>query len=55
MSDSQQDQRDTRREYTAPELRRAALADTPLQQFNTWFAEATGRGVVDATAMALAT
>lgn len=49
------DQRDTRREYAAPGLRRDALAEQPLDQFERWFREAVEAGLQDATAMALAT
>lgn len=48
-------QRDTRREYTAPPLRRDTLAADPLQQFEYWFADAVRAELKDATAMALAT
>ncbi|MDP6377459.1 MAG: pyridoxamine 5'-phosphate oxidase [Pseudomonadales bacterium] len=50
-----QDQRATRREYTAPSLRRVDLADDPLEQFAGWFGDAVERGIIDATAMTLAT
>lgn len=49
------DQRDTRREYGATGLRRAALQGDPLDQFERWFTEAVDAGIADATAMALAT
>jgi len=49
------DQRDTRSDYAAAPLRRGALADDPLQQFQTWFGEALEAAVPDPTAMALAT
>jgi len=49
------DQRDTRREYGATGLRRAALQADPLDQFERWFTEAVDAGLADATAMALAT
>ncbi len=49
------DQRHTRREYTAPELRRAALPAQPLTLFQAWFRQALAANLEDATAMALAT
>jgi len=49
------DQRDTRRDYGATGLRRAALQGDPLDQFERWFTEAVDAGLADATAMALAT
>ncbi len=49
------DQRDNRREYDAPGLRRSDLADDPLVQFERWFRAAVSADVKDATAMALAT
>jgi pyridoxamine 5'-phosphate oxidase len=49
------DQRDTRRDYRAPPLRRSALADDPLQQFQQWFGDALEAELPDPTAMALAT
>lgn len=49
------DQRDTRREYGAEGLRRAALQGDPLEQFERWFKDAVDAGLADATAMALAT
>ncbi|MFW6093013.1 MAG: pyridoxamine 5'-phosphate oxidase [Pseudomonadota bacterium] len=49
------DQRETRREYRAPELRREDLPADPLVLFQTWLEEAVTAGVVDATAMSLAT
>jgi pyridoxamine 5'-phosphate oxidase len=48
-------QRDTRRDYGAEGLRRAALQGDPLDQFERWFTEAVDAGLADATAMALAT
>lgn len=50
-----QDHRDIRREYVAEALRRADLADDPLAQFSLWLNEALAAGVIDATAMSLAT
>lgn len=47
--------RDIRREYSYTQLRRADLADQPLQQFQIWFEHALANAVQDATAMALAT
>lgn len=49
------DQRQTRREYVAPPLRRHALRTDPLEQFEAWFGEALDAGIEDANAMALAT
>lgn len=49
------DQRDNRREYAAPALRRSNLAADPLVQFQRWLADALDAGLADATAMALAT
>lgn len=49
------DQRHTRRDYTAPALRRADLPEDPLVLFEQWFAEAAAAEIQDATAMALAT
>lgn len=48
-------QRDTRRDYEAPPLRRDSLAGDPLEQFERWFGDAAGADLQDATAMALAT
>lgn len=41
--------------YTKGELRRDALADTPLQQFQAWFAEAQHSQVLEPYALSLAT
>jgi pyridoxamine 5'-phosphate oxidase len=49
------DQRTTRREYGAHALSRAVLAPDPHDQFEAWFNEASDSGVLDVTAMALAT
>ena len=49
------DQRRARREYGATALRRSDLAANPLDQFTRWLRAATGLGIKDATAMALAT
>ncbi|MEQ8858120.1 MAG: pyridoxamine 5'-phosphate oxidase [Pseudomonadales bacterium] len=49
------DQRDNRRDYTAPSLHRSTLAADPLDQFERWFRDAVDADVKDATAMALAT
>lgn len=49
------DQRSNRREYQVGALSRAGIATDPLVQFERWFAEAQNAGLVDATAMALAT
>ena len=47
--------RDIRREYAYAELRRADLAEQPLDQFKSWLDHALTKAVPDATAMALAT
>lgn len=47
--------RDIRREYSYTQLRRADLAEQPLQQFQIWFENALANAVQDVTAMALAT
>jgi len=44
-----------RREYSSAELRRAGLAENPLQQFGNWLDHALELELKDATAMALAT
>lgn len=49
------DQRQTRREYLSPPLRRANLAADPLLQFQQWFSDALAADAEDVTAMALAT
>lgn len=51
----QHDQRGARREYAAVPLRRANLAQNPLDQFAHWLQAALDSGAKDATAMALAT
>ena len=49
------DYRHNRREYAADGLRRAHLDDDPVEQFALWLADADRAGVVDVTAMTLAT
>ncbi len=49
------DERQLRREYSGRALRRAHLAQNPLDQFAHWLRTATDTGIKDATAMALAT
>ena len=49
------DQRTRRRDYGAATLSRADLAAEPLTQFAAWLDDAVAAGVVDPTAMALAT
>ncbi len=46
---------DIRINYLRGQLRRADLADDPTAQFNRWMEEATAAGVVEPTAMSLAT
>ena len=46
---------DVRTNYLRGQLRRADLADEPVAQFNRWMEEATVAGVVEPTAMSLAT
>tara|TARA_B100001540_G_scaffold186910_1_gene164891 strand:- start:2432 stop:3070 length:639 start_codon:yes stop_codon:yes gene_type:complete len=46
---------DFRREYTAGGLRRDGLDACPLRQFDTWLRQAAESGLVDPTAMVLAT
>ena len=49
------DQKDRRRDYGGAQLHSADLAADPLVQFSAWLDDAIAGGVVDATAMALAT
>lgn len=44
-----------RRDYTADTLRRADLADDPVEQFRHWLRDARDRKIKDATAMSVAT
>lgn len=46
---------DFRREYLQAGLHRADLAEDPLEQFETWLAQAVAGGITDPTAMVLAT
>ena len=46
---------DIRQNYLRGELHRADLAADPIEQFQRWMAEATEAGVVEPTAMSLAT
>ena len=46
---------DTRTNYLRGQLRRADLLADPVEQFNRWMEEATAAGVVEPTAMSLAT
>ena len=46
---------DIRKNYLRGELHRADLAADPIEQFQRWMAEATEAGVVEPTAMSLAT
>lgn len=46
---------DLRTEYRRSQLRRAELAAEPIAQFQRWFDEACAAGVVEPTAMSLAT
>ena len=58
MTSSTHDQLDTeslRRDYTAGELNRSDLLPTPIGQFETWLQDAVSAGVIDPTAMAVAT
>ncbi len=55
MKPIDRDLADERRGYDALELRRAALADDPLEQFSRWLDEALDLEIKDATALALAT
>lgn len=49
------DKGDVRREYAGHELARKDLAASPVEQFSAWLTAAERAGVVDATAMTLAT
>jgi pyridoxamine 5'-phosphate oxidase len=49
------DLRGYRREYTKGGLRRKDLSASPFEQFETWFSQADKAGIVDASAMSLAT
>lgn len=49
------DLREYRREYTKGGLRRKDLSASPFEQFETWFSQADKAGIVDASAMSLAT
>ena len=51
----QQDPKDIRREYGQATLARSQLHDDPLVQFDLWLTAATDAGLMDATAMTLAT
>ena len=51
----QPDPQDIRREYGQTTLARADLRDDPLAQFTDWFDSANTAGLLDATAMTLAT
>lgn len=44
-----------RREYTQAGLSRETLAENPFQQFETWFQQANDNGLLDASAMQVAT
>ena len=46
---------DIRREYTRARLTRESLASEPLEQFHRWLEEAVNAGVLEPTAMSLAT
>ena len=46
---------DFRREYLLGGLNRENLSDDPLEQFDTWLAQAVAGGITDPTAMVLAT
>ena len=46
---------DIRKNYLRGELHRADLAADPVEQFHRWMAEATAAGIVEPTAMSLAT
>jgi len=46
---------EARRDYTADTLRRADLADDPLDQFAKWLQAARDKKILDATAMVVAT
>ena len=50
-----EDQRSRRREYGGAGLRRVGLAADPRLQFSAWLEDAIAHGVLDPTAMALAT
>ena len=55
MSVQEKDYRQSRREYTAPELNLNDLDDDPVAQFSHWFNAAHEVDEVDVTAMTLAT
>jgi len=44
-----------RTEYRRAELHRAELSDNPLEMFSQWLGDAQNAGIIDATAMTLAT
>lgn len=50
-----EDYRSERREYASRTLEREQLLENPMQQFAGWLTEATEAGLVDATALTLAT
>ncbi len=55
VTDSSLNLADIRTDYRRGQLHRADLADDPIAQFNRWMEEATAAGVVEPTAMSLAT
>jgi pyridoxamine 5'-phosphate oxidase len=55
MTDPQADLATLRRNYSRGGLRRAELADDPVEQFRLWFEQARGAGLPEPNAMVLST